>query len=657
VRNAIGSNSGQEVSTEGDSFFAVFRSAVDAIKAAVAVQRGLAATGWPPGAEIRVRIGLHTGHGELGGENYVGLEVHRAARIAAAGHGGQVLLSDATRALVADALPDGVRIRDLGTHRLKDFERPARLFQLEIDGLPMDFPALKTLDARPTNLPMQLTSFVGRERELAEVLDLIQAHRLVTLTGAGGTGKTRLAVEAATRAVGEFHDGAFFVDLAPIRDPALVPLAVTQALGLDVDPGGDPLGVARAQLRERELLLILDNFEQVADAGASIGELLSVAPRLRALVTSRMGLGLYGEQEYEVPPLAVPVANGSPLQISEYPAVDLFISRARAVKPGFELTAENAAAVAGIIARLDGLPLAIELAAGQLRVFGPGAILARLEQRLPLLPASDRGRPERQRTVHGAIEWSYGLLPPPERLLFARLSVFPGGCSLEAAEAVCDVGDLAVSLLDGVGALVSKSLVRQREDEGGAPRFGMLETILDYAGDRLRAEFDSDATHRRLARFYLAFAEEARPHLTQVDQTLWLDRCERERPNLRRALAWTLDAGEVDIGLQLATALWRFWHQRGPIWEGRRVLEELLALPGSSPAVRGRALGAAGALAWWGGDYAATRQYHEQALPLVQQAGDRQAEVEALYDLGFAMLWSAVLGGGPDADRADELFG
>jgi predicted ATPase/class 3 adenylate cyclase len=657
LRSAIAAHAGTEVGTEGDSFFAVFPSAVGAVCAAVDAQRILATQTWPDAAQVRVRMGLHTGEGRLGGDSYMGLDVHRAARIAAVGHGGQVLLSDATRSLVINALPASVHVRALGEHRLKDFEQPARIFQLDIDGLPADFPALKTLDARPGNLPTQLTTFVGRDGEISDLIDLLRTHRLVTLTGPGGSGKTRLALQAAGHLMDELPDGAFFVDLAPIRDPGLVPLAVAQALRLNVDPGGDALSVARAHLRERDVLLILDNFEQLVAASPIVGELLSAAPRLRTLVTSRTALGIYGEQEYEVPPLTVPPPDRSATKLSEYPAVDLFVGRARAVKPSFELTAENAPAVAGIIARLDGLPLAIELAATQLRVFGPSAILSRLEQHLPLLPASDRGRPERQRTVHDAIDWSYTLLSEAERRLFARLSVFPDGCSLEAAEAVCDPGDLGVTVLDGLGALVSKSLVRQRDAADAAPRFGMLETILDYAGDRLRAEFDADASRRRLAIFFVAFAEEAQAHLTLLGQTSWLDRCERERANLRGAINWAIESGEADVGLRIATALWRFWHQRGPMWEGRQALEQLFALSGSSPDVRGRAMGAAAGLAWWSGDYQAMRHHSEQALPLVQGSGDRPGEINALYDLGFAVLWSGVLSGGVDVDRAEELFG
>jgi tetratricopeptide (TPR) repeat protein len=319
------------------------------------------------------------------------------------------------------------------------------------------------------------------------------------------------------------------------------------------------------------------------------------------------------------------------------------------VKPAFVLTAADVPAVAGITARLDGLPLAIELAASQVRIFSPQAILTRLAQHLPMLAGSSRGRPERQQTMHDAIAWSYDLLEVPERRLFARLSVFPGGCSLEAAEAVCAPGDLGLPILDGLAALVEKSLIRPIETADAQPRFGMLETILEYADGRLRDEFDAEATCRRLAEFLLVFAEDVEPHLTLHDQTKWLDLCEREAPNLRRALRWAAEAGEADIGLRTAAALWRFWQQRGPIWEGRRALDELLALGGPAPEVRAKALSAAGGLAWWGGDYHSTRLHFEEALPLVQQSGDLRGEVDALYNLGFVTVWS---GAGDAVDRA-----
>jgi predicted ATPase/class 3 adenylate cyclase len=656
LRAAIGAHRGTEVNTEGDAFFAVFPSALDAVGAAIQAQRKLADTAWPEAATVKVRMGLHSGEGRLGGDDYVGLDVHRAARIAGAGHGGQILLSDATRALIAQELPDGVSLRDLREHRLKDLAQSVRIFQLDIDGLTAEFPALRSLDARPTNLPNQLTRFIGRERELSRLKELIGEHRLVTLTGPGGTGKTRLALEVAGELLAEFSDGAFFVDLSPIGDPALVALTIAQALGLSVDPGGDALNAAKAHLRDRDLMLIVDNFEQVIEGAGTIEELLSAANRLRVLVTSRMALHIYGEQEHEIPPFELPDPNRAPEEFSRNAAASLFIDRARAVKPAFVLTGADVPAVAGITARLDGLPLAIELAASQVRLFSPQAILARLEQHLPMLSGSSRGRPERQQTMRDAIAWSYDLLEVPERRLFARLSVFPGGCSLEAAEAVCEPGDLGLPILGGLVALVEKSLIRPIETADAQPRFGMLETILEYADGRLREEFDSEASCRRLAEFLMGFAEEVEPHLTLQDQTKWLDLCEREGPNLRQALRWAVEAHEADIGLRTAAALWRFWQQRGPIWEGRRALDQLLALGGSSAEVRAKALSAAGGLAWWGGDYEATRLHFEEALPLFRRSGDRQGEVDGLYNLGFVTVWSGA-GYAVDRARAEGRFG
>jgi predicted ATPase/class 3 adenylate cyclase len=654
LRTAIATNGGTEVSTEGDAFFAVFPSAPDAVAAASSAQRELARSEWPSDASVRVRIGLHTGVARLGGDNYVGLDVHRAARIAAAGHGGQVLLSDATRALVADALPGDTHLRDLGQHRLKDLEQPVRIWQLEIDGLPADFPDLRTLDARPGNLPRPLTGFVGRQRELARLIDLVRGHRLVTLTGAGGTGKTRLALKAAEELRDTVPDGAYFVDLSPLRDPALVPLAITQALRLGVDPGGDAQNAARGYLRDREALLLVDNFEQVTEAANVVEGLLAAASSLRVLVTSRSPLGIYGEQELDLPPFDVP-AGGSLERLSASPAVALFVDRARDVKPGFELSADQATAVAGIIARLDGLPLAIELAASEVRVLTPAAILSRLEAHQPLMPAATRGRPARQHTMRAAIDWSYELLDEPERRLFSRLAVLPGGFSLETAAAVTDPGDLGIGLIEGVGALVGKSLLRQA-DGGAEPRFRMLETILAYAGERLRTDFDADATERRRAAFYVSFAEAAEPHLTRAEQASWLDRCEVERPNLRRAIDWAIGSGEADLGLRMAAALWRSWHQRGPLWEGRQALDQLLALPGSSRDTRARALSAAGWLAWWDGDFVATRRHFEDEFALFTADDTTTNRVRALYDLGFARLWSGVQGDLKDLDRAEDLL-
>jgi class 3 adenylate cyclase len=433
LRSVTADLGGTEVGTEGDSFFAVFPNPARAVEAASRIQRSLTEHPFPE--PVRVRIGLHTGEGRLGGDNYLGIDVNRAARIASAGHGGQVLLSEATRTLVERSLPGGVRLRDLGSHRLKDLAHPERLYQLVVEGLPADFPPPRTLDARPNNLPLQLTSFIGRDGELAEVKKLLlDGTRLLTLTGPGGTGKTRLALQAAADTLTEFEDGAYLVDLASIADPGLVISTIAETLGVKEDPGTALQETLREHLKGKEILLVLDNFEQVVDAGAAVIELLQTAPRLKVLVTSRAVLRRYGEQEFPVPPLALPDPAHLPDvgALGQYEAVALFIERAMAVKPDFAVTEDNAKALAEITARLDGLPLAIELAASRIKLLSPQGILDRLGRRLPLLTSRISDAPERRQTLRGTIDWSYDLLDENERRLFENVSVFMGGGSLEA---------------------------------------------------------------------------------------------------------------------------------------------------------------------------------------------------------------------------------
>jgi predicted ATPase/class 3 adenylate cyclase len=640
LRRAIRDGGGTEVSTEGDSFFAAFPSPVAAAGAAVAAQRGLAAHPWPRGFPVRVRMGLHTGEGVLGGDNYVGIDVNRAARVAAAAAGGQVIVSGATRGLVEHDLPSGTSWRDLGEHRLKDINLPLHLYDLVIAGLPADFPPPRTLDASPGNLPTQLTSFVGRDDEIAEAVRLLEGSRLLTLTGAGGTGKTRLALRVAAELRPRFRDGAFLVDLSSVTDPALVPAAVARALRVPEVPGRPLPAVLADHLRDRELLLVVDNFEQVAAAGPLVEELLGAAPGVRAVVTSRAVLSLRGEQELVVPPL------GS----SE--AVRLFVERAQAVRPGFVLTEENAPVVAEICARLDGLPLAIELAATRTKVLSPEEILPRLRQRLTLLTTGARTLPDRQRTLRGAVAWSHDLLEPADRELFARLSVFAGGWTLAAAEAVCDPAGLGLDILDALTSLVDQSLVLRTEPVAGHVRFSMLETIREFARERLEAGGDLDAVRRRHADHFLDLAVAAGPHLTGPDQGEWLDRCDLEHANLRAALRWAVETGQGGRAQEAAASLWRFWQQRGHLAEGRRWLEELLALPsGQGPTrARARALTAAGGIAWWQEDLAAAGRFYEGALAAERELGDPAGIADALYNQGF------VAAAGGDYDRAFRRF-
>ncbi|MBA3552995.1 MAG: AAA family ATPase [Actinobacteria bacterium] len=661
VRRAIADGGGVEVSTEGDSFFAAFPTPLGAVGAAVAAQRGLAIHDWSHGSPVRVRMGLHTGEGVLSGDSYVGIDVNRAARVADAGHGGQILISGATRELVERTLPDDVSVRDLGEHRLKDIVHPERLHDLVVEGLRDDFPPPRTLDARPNNLPVQLTSFVGREEEIAEVRQILDRTRLLTLTGAGGTGKTRLALQVAVEVLTDYRDGAFFADLSSVTDPALVPSAVAQALGVPEVPGSPILEALKAHLRVRELLLLVDNFEQVAETGPVIEDLLTAAPQLKVLVTSRVVLSLRGEQEYEVPPLEPPDPERLPdlLTLSRFEAVRLFTERALAVRPGFRVTEENALAVAKITARLDGLPLAIELAATRTKVLTPEQMLPRLQKRLDILTSGARTLPERQRTLRGAIAWSYDLLDPAERRLFARLSVFSGGWALESAEVVCDPEGLGLDTLDGLTSLVDKSLVRRAEPVEGHARFFMLETIREFGQEQLRSGADLELVLRRHAEHFLGLALDAEPHLTAEDQGEWLDRCDREHANIRAALRWAVGAGEADRAQEAAGALWRFWQQRGHLAEGRRWFEEILAMPsgqGRTPA-RAKALSGAGGIAWWQNDMDAVRSSYDEALAIERGLGDPARIAEALYNEAFILGASGdVESGARLLDESLELF-
>jgi predicted ATPase/class 3 adenylate cyclase len=500
VRTAVSESGGSVVSTEGDSFFVAFPDAGRAVSAAVQAQRELAAEPWTAGVRLRVRMGLHTGAGVLGGDNYLGLEVNRAARIAAAAHGEQILLSGATQSLVERCLPPGTRLRAVGEHRLKNLTEPERLYQLVIDGLEQDFPPLRTLNEGPNNLPVQLTRFIGRREEVAHVRELLAANRLLTLTGTGGTGKTRLALEVAAESLVEFPDGVFFVDLAPIADEGLVASAIASAIRVR-DSAGEVIDVVVDHLRERNLLLVLDNFEQVVQAAAAVVDpVLRGAPGVKALVTSRVPLDLYGEQQFHVPPLGLP----DDLQhlphvsaLAQLDAIALFVERAVAVKPDFRLTADNARAAAEIVARVDGLPLAIELAASRVKLLPPDRLLARLQSRLPLLTTTSRSVPERQRTLRRTIEWSHELLDAPQRRMFARLAVFVGGADLDAVEAVVNPDqEVGIDTVDALAALVENNLVRSVDTPEAESRFAMLETIREYGLERL-GELGEEAPRAR----------------------------------------------------------------------------------------------------------------------------------------------------------------
>jgi predicted ATPase/class 3 adenylate cyclase len=640
LRAAFTAEGGEEVGTEGDSFFFGFPTPAGALRGAIAAQRALATEPWPDGISVNVRIGLHTGEASFAADSYAGLNVHRASRIAGAGHGGQVLLSDATRALAADDLPEGITLRDLGEHRLKDLDQPERLWQLVIPGCRNDFPPVRSLDVA-NNLPKRLTTFLGREHEIGAVSELLGKSRLLTLTGPGGTGKTRLSLEVASRTMERYPDGVFFVELAPITDPDLVAPTIAQTLSLPDRGGRTAIERLTDQIGPKRMLLVLDNFEQVVDAAPSVRALLDSCPNLTMLASSRSVLRVSGEQEYPVPPLGVPDPTRLPplAALSQYEAVALFIERARAVKPDFDITNENAPAVAEICVRLDGLPLAIELAAARIRILTPQAMLSRLEHRLGLLAGGSRDLPERQQTLRGAIAWSYDLLDETDRTLFAGFSVFVGGAGYDAIERVCG-GQVEADLLDVLGSLVEKSLIRQTDDAGGQPRFTMLETIREFAMEKAVERGVWAELRARHAELFVEMTEEFGRNVLARDTRAWLDRFAQDHDNVRAAISWATETGATELALRIGAASWRFWQMRGHLVEGLDRVERALALPDRAdhPRVAADALDAAAGLAYWLADSERSRAWYIAEIDLRRELDDRPGLANALY--GIAFTWA-----------------
>ncbi|HEU5316679.1 MAG TPA: tetratricopeptide repeat protein [Chloroflexota bacterium] len=655
---AVREQSGTVFETVGDAVYAAFARPSCAVAAALGAQRRLAAEPWDTlgGDALRVRMGLHTGEVELWGDHYFGPALYRADRLASLGHGGQILLSSPTADLVRDALPTGATLIDLGEHRLKDLQRPERVYQLtgaaaSAGGTAHStaFPPLRTLQSRPNNLPPQATPFIGREREVDEVRHRLLRNpdvRLVTLLGPGGTGKTRLALQVASDSLDDFPDGVYLVALARVAAPELVLSAVAHALGVRETVDQPLLQSVIAHLREKRLLLVLDNFEHVIAAAPRVADLLDACPHLKVLVTSREALRLYGERDYPVPPLSLPDARDAHAlpslgRVAAYEAVRLFVERAQEVSPAFALTDENAGAVVAVCRRLDGLPLAIELAAARTRLLSPAAMLERLDRSLPLLTGGARNLPPRQQTLRGAIAWSYDLLAPDEQALLRRLSVFLNGCSLEAAEATCP--DLPV--LDGIESLIAKSLLRQQHEETWeeGPRFFMLQTIREFAREQLDSCAETDQTLDRLLAYFAGLAERGRPGLRGARQTEWLDRFDRERYNLREALRWCLarpeDRHTTELGLRLAGGVWLFWHIRGYLAEGWDWLSSLLRLPHAQDrtAPRAFALTGLGVLTWYQGYQAAARSQLEESVAILRDVGHPRGLASALAWLGHVL--------------------
>ncbi|HEY2917321.1 MAG TPA: adenylate/guanylate cyclase domain-containing protein [Candidatus Limnocylindrales bacterium] len=676
LRAAFAAGGGLEQGTEGDSFFVVFPTAGDGLAAAIAAQRALLAEAWPDDVSVKVRMGLHAGEAQESGGSLVGLDVNRAARIAATAHGGQIVVSDAVRSLVSGALPPEVTLRGLGSHRLRDLRDPEPLAQVVAPDLPDTFPPLRSIDARPNNLPTQLTSFVGREAELAAAGDLLARSRLVTLTGPGGTGKTRLSLQVATKAAEAFPDGIFFVALETVREPVLVPSRLAAAIGIAEPARRTAAEVVEEWLAGKQVLFVLDNLEQVLGVGPIVADLLRKAPGLKVLATSRAPLQVSGEQEFPVPGLPTPPdptqltaleraelpAEGRVVDVAAletYEAVRLFIARATAVRPGFEVTNENAPAVAAICSRLHGMPLAIELAAARVKLLSPDAILGRLEHQLGVLAAGARDLPERQQTLRGAIAWSYDILDEPCRVLLARLSVFVGDIELEAAEAVCGpASEVGQDVTDGVLSLATQSLLRTIENPD-APRFEMLDTIREYAGEKLAERGDQAELERRHGTWHLEFATRASAELSGDDQRVWLERFEHAHDNLRAAMDRAAARADGEIAIGIAFHTWRFWQKRGHLYEARRRLEALAGEPWSrrDPRLRARLLEALGGVCWWQGEVRPMREAYREAVELWRGADEPGELANALYNYSFAFTVPDELpesGAIPETDPSGE---
>lgn len=666
MRQSIAAHAGQVFKTAGDAFCAVFPDAADALAAALAAQRALASEPWDIDSAIRVRMAIHVEGAEERDGDYFGPALNRVARLLSTAHGEQIVVSRAARQQAGDTLPSGVSLRDLGEFTLKDLLTPERIFQAVAPGLRATFPPLRTPERLLRGVPRPATPLLGRQEAVAAVRRLLamvpgnaeaeqRQTRLVTLTGPGGTGKTRLALHLAQELGSELEDGAVFVPLAAVTDPSLAPVAVASALEVGAS-GESPRQAVLDALRDRRLLLILDNTEQVMGIAPFVAELLSHAPRVLILVTSRERLNVRGEQELALPPLALPEATHEGIHsalsqddIERSPAVQLFVDRTRSVKPDFAVTAENAATIAAICARLDGLPLAIELAAARARLLSPDALLDRFDRRLDLLSKGARDLPERQQTMRSTIAWSYDLLSEEEQQVFSNLGVFAGGASLPAAEAVALQSADETFDLDVLESLAEKSLIRILD--GIEPRLFMFETIRDYARERLAASAEAKAVADRHAAFFLALAEEAEPELAGRRQTMWLRNLAHEQANLRAAIAWLRQQDEGEQALRMSGALWRFWWLRGDTAEDRALMEALLRDSCiADPLIRAKALNGAGVLAESQGDWEGAAKLHMESLAISRAQGDLRGVAWSLNNLGVVELNQG------NFDQAQELL-
>ncbi len=646
IRADIAAHGGKEVDTQGDAFFAVFTSPSGCVAAAIGMQRAFAAHPWPANAQVRVRMGIHSGEASETATGLVGLEVHRAARVAAAAYGGQILVSAATAALLSDSLPSGASLTDLGLHRLKDLGRPEQIFQLQAAGLQVTFPPLRSLDNPKLrhNLPTQVSSFIGRAAELAEVRRLIADTRLVTLTGSGGAGKTRLGLQVAAGLLDGSGDGVWFADLAGLQDGDLVGDTVANVLGIRADLGRSVIETLVQAVGQQSLLLLLDNCEHVLDSCARLADaLLRGCPNVVLLATSREPLGIDGERVHRVPSMETPADDDDMDAIGATEAVILFTDRAAQHGVRLVWDEQTASVVGQICRRLDGIPLAIELAAARLTAMSLTELDARLDQRFALLTGGSRAALPRQQTLQAMVDWSWELLTGAEQQVLARLSVFAGGFRLDAAEAVVATADVPSDEVFGhLAALVDKSLV-QFDNTGARPaRYQLLDTIRHYAARKLELQHSTAANNARMTHrdYYLALAEAAAPQLVAHDQADWLDRLDAELDNLRAAIAFALAQADPAPGLRLAASLRVFWKARGHATEAAEALRSLLEMPAVrlETLVRAQALACTAYLLEQAGGYAVAEEYCQEALTIAQASGDDYLTADLLHIRAFVLL-------------------
>jgi len=650
LRDIIEARGGHIFKTIGDAFCVAFPVAVSALEAAVGAQRLLRDEPWQDIQPLKVRMGLHTGSAESRDSDYFGPVLNRVSRLLAAAHGGQMLLTLATEELVRDHLPEGISLRDLGERRLRDLNRPERVFQIVTADLPSDFPPLRSLEIFPNNLPVQLTSFIGREKEMAEVKRLLGTTHLLTLTGTGGTGKTRLSMQVAADMLDQFPDGVWLIELATIDDASQVAAAIAAPLRVRDEPGQQMLLTLTNYLRAKRLMIILDNCEHLVAECARIAEtLLRACPGLQILASSREPLGIAGERTWPVPSLSIPEGWREEIRgahaaekLTQYESVRLFIDRATAVRPNFKVTNENAPYVAEICWRLDGIPLAIELAAARIRVLSIDQIAGRLNDQFRLLTGGSRTALPRQQTLRALIDWSFDLLSEQERILLRRLSAFAGGRTLDAVEAVCSDDKLQdFEVIDVLTSLVDKSLVTVEKNRGAEPRYTLLESVWNYGREKLAAAGESDALRTRHLEYFLKIALEAQPNLLGPQQFIWLERLQPDFYNFRYALDSSLEVdGIAPIGLKLAAALGRFWEIRSLLVEGRELLASILAHPANAEptADRAAALHLAGRLAWLGDKIEEGEAYTAEGLAIFRKLGDERGIAAGCVDTAFYLF-------------------